>query len=38
MAKFFGNLNLVVTVGVVLALAIMLGLDAESFGGTAACI
>lgn len=38
MAKFFGNLNLVVIVGVVLALAIMLGLDAESFGGTAACI
>ena len=38
MAKFFGNLNLVVIVGVVLALAIMLGLDADSFGGTAACI
>ena len=38
MAKFFGNLNLVVGVGVVLALAIMLGLDAPSFGGTTACI
>jgi len=38
MAKFFGNLNLVVIVGVVVALAIMLGLDAESFGGTTACI
>ena len=38
MAKFFGNLNLVVGAGVALALAIMLGLDGESFGGTAACI
>ena len=38
MAKFFGNLNLVVGVGVLLALAIMLGLDWGSFNGTAACI
>ena len=38
MAKFFGNLNLVVVVGVVLALAIMLGLDKESFAGGPACI
>ena len=38
MAKFFGNLNQVVAVGVIIALAIMLGLDAEAFGGTAACI
>jgi uncharacterized membrane protein len=38
MAKFFGNLNLVVVVGVVLALVIMLGLDAPSFDSSAACI
>lgn len=38
MAKFFGNLNLVVVVGVIVALAMMVGLDKESFGGTAACI
>jgi uncharacterized membrane protein len=38
MAKFFGNLNLVVVVGVILAIAVMLGLDREAFGGTAACI
>ena len=38
MAKFFGNLNLVVVVGVILAVAVMLGLDHDSFGGTAACI
>jgi uncharacterized membrane protein len=38
MAKFFGNLNLVVIVGVVLALVIMLGLDAPSFDGANACI
>jgi uncharacterized membrane protein len=38
MAKFFGNLNLVVGVGIALALAIMLALDAPSFGGTEACI
>lgn len=38
MAKFFGNLNLVLIVGVVLALAMMVGLDADSFGGTVACI
>jgi uncharacterized membrane protein len=38
MAKFFGNLNLVVVVGVILAIAVMLGLDHDAFGGTAACI
>ena len=38
MAKLFGNLNLVVVVGFALALAIMLGLDADSFGGTRQCI
>lgn len=38
MVKFFGNLKLVVVVGVVLALAIMIGLDTPSFDGTAACI
>lgn len=38
MAKFFGNLNLVVVVGIVVALAIMLGLDSSGFTGAAACI
>jgi len=38
MAKFFGNLNLVLAVGVVLALAVMFGLDKESFVGGPACI
>ena len=39
MAKFFGNLNAVLAVGVVLALAIMLGLDRAAFEpGTVACI
>ncbi len=38
MAKFFGNLNLVVSVGVVLALALMIALDAPSFNSSVACI
>ena len=38
MAKFFGNLHAVLGAGLVLALIVMLGLDAESFSGTAACI
>ena len=38
MAKFFGNLNLVVLVGVVLAIAVMLGLDRDAFAGGPACI
>ena len=38
MVKFFANLNLVVLVGVVVAVAIMLGLDYDSFNGAAACI
>ena len=38
MAKFFGNLNLVVTVGVILAFIIMLGLDIGAFGDGPACI
>jgi len=38
MAKFFANLNLVVMVGVVVAIAIMVGLDYDSFNGAAACI
>ena len=38
MAKFFANLNLVVVVGIVLAVVVMLGLDREAFVGTASCI
>ena len=38
MAKFFGNLNLVVVVGVIVALAMMVGLDRDSFSGTEQCI
>ena len=38
MAKFFGNLNQVLVAGVVLALIIMLGLDAGNFAGATACI
>jgi uncharacterized membrane protein len=38
MAKFFGNLHAVLGVGVVLALLVMVGLDAESFNSAAACI
>ena len=38
MAKFFGNLNLVFGVGVLLAIAVMLGLDQDGFTGTASCI
>ena len=38
MAKFFGNLHAVLGVGVVLALLVMVGLDAESFNSATACI
>jgi uncharacterized membrane protein len=38
MAKFFGNLHAVLGGGVVLALLVMVGLDAESFNSAAACI
>ena len=38
MGKFFGNLHAVLGVGVVLALVVMVGLDAESFNSTTACI
>ena len=38
MAKFFANLNLVVVVGIVLAVGLMLGVDHDAFTGTVACI
>ena len=38
MAKFFANLNLVVVVGIVLAIGLMLGVDRDAFTGTAGCI
>ena len=38
MGKFFGNLHAVLGVGLVLALVVMVGLDAESFNSTTACI
>ena len=38
MAKFFGNLNLVLAVGVALALAVMFGLDKAAFVDGPTCI
>jgi uncharacterized membrane protein len=38
MGKFFGNLHAVLGVGLVLALLVMVGLDAESFNSATACI